>query len=141
MDYDINNYDCRKAYELLNNNSYYLEEQEKALRCFKSALLLENDSDFENAFIMNYRGIQLLGNAILIKLFNQKSKEKNCQFKLLFKENIINKEILTKLSFFTDTRNNIYYNNRRRLIDYTKEEYQTIKKEFEEIKIILMEKL
>ncbi len=141
MNYDINNYDCRKAYELVNSGSDYLEEQEKAERCFKSGLLLENDDDFENAFIMNFRGIQLLGNSVLIKRLNQKSKEKNCQFKLLFEENIIDKETLTKLSFFTDTRNNIYYNNRRRLIDYTKEEYQDVKKEFEKVKSKLMEKL
>ncbi len=40
-DYDIKNYDCRKAYSKNIDPSFYLGELEKANRCFKTVLILE----------------------------------------------------------------------------------------------------
>ena len=64
----ITDYDCRNAYIMVDKVDYLLEF-EKADQCFKSAENLVIIGDFENAYIILYRGLQFIGNGVLIKKF------------------------------------------------------------------------
>lgn len=119
----ITDYDCRNAFMKVDFINYLIE-LEKGEKCFESANHLTKIEDFENAYIILYRGVQFIGNALLIKKYNLKSKSKNCQFQYLFENKIISKEIIDSISNFADIRNHIYYNNLSILADITEEEYK-----------------
>ena len=140
-DYSILNYDCRKSFQKVVDSILYLEELELSIKSFNSAKILEDLNDLENSLIIYYRSIQLLGNSLLLKKFNLKSKDKNCQFKFLFEEKIINLNILEKISLISLKKNNLYYNNYSNEIELDKKEFFNIKKDILKIKSILEEKI
>lgn len=137
--YDILNYDCKKAYEKVLDTTLYLEELDKALISFETQEKIAKDKDLENAFIIGFRGLQLLGNSVLLKKRNLKSKEKNCQFKCLYEENIVDEIFLDEISLLSIKRNNIYYHNLNIESEINLEEYIILNKIIEKHKAILLE--
>jgi hypothetical protein len=120
----IKNYDCRNSYIKVDSIDYIIE-LDKGEQCFRSCETLKSIEDFENAYIILYRGLQFIGNALLIKKFKLKSKSKNCQFQYLFDEKEISLDMIDKISEFAEIRNHIYYNNISLLAEISKDEYIT----------------
>jgi len=139
--YNIKNYNCESAFKLINDRTAYFEESFKAQTCFKNQKILEEVKGFEDAFIICLRGIQLLGNALLLKERNLKSKDKNCQFQYLFNEDIISEENLEDISLLAKIRNDIYYNNESSEYEINEESYKDFQNKLNMIKKILEEKI
>lgn len=110
---DLTKIKCEnKIFEKLNRIDYFEYEQNAELT-FNSAKSIEKEiNDFASAYILYYRGLQILSNALLIKKTTLKSKGKNCQFLELFKENIISLDEINKISQLVSARNDIYYMNK-----------------------------
>ena len=117
----IIDYDCRKAFILVDKSDYY-EELDLGEKSFESAKLLTDSKKYSDAYIILYKAFQNIGNAILIKKFGIRSKSKNCQFQYLFEKGIISKEEISLISEFSKLRNNIYYNNAD-LMEFDEQEY------------------
>ncbi len=106
----IENYNCKKAFIRVSKEDY-LEDLELGQKSIETAKKISNYKDFENAYIILYRGLQLIGNAYLIKKYSLKSKSKNCQFQYLYDEGDLSSVDLAEISKFSEIRNNVYYNN------------------------------
>lgn len=101
-----------KTFELIGKGNY-IEYEIKGFKTIKSAkLIIEELKDYENASILLFRSIQLLGNALLIKNIGIRSKGKNCQFKELYEKNIISITETEDINFLIESRNNINYLNK-----------------------------
>lgn len=106
----ITNYDCRKAFILVDKVDWY-EEIDIGDESFDSAQILAKSNKYSDAYIILYKALQNIGNAILIKKFGLRSKNKNCQFQYLHEKGILSDEEIVKISQFSILRNDIYYNN------------------------------
>lgn len=64
MENNIKDYDCSKAYILVEKRDY-LELKLKGIQTFEEAQLIEkNFSNNDSSFILKFRGIQLIGNSL-----------------------------------------------------------------------------
>lgn len=84
----IENYDFRTAFIKVELIDYY-HELEKGNESFESAQILAKLNKYCDAYIILYKALQNLGNAVLINRFQLKSKSKNCQFQYLNSEKIL----------------------------------------------------
>jgi len=66
---------------------------------------------YSDTYIILYKALQNIGNAVLIKKYGIRSKNKNCQFQYLHDVGIITDEEISKISDFSVLRNDVYYNN------------------------------
>ena len=73
----ITNYDCRKAFIMVDRVEYY-EELNIGDESFESAQILAKSNKYSDAYIILYKSLQNIGNATLINKFGLRSKNKNC---------------------------------------------------------------
>lgn len=136
----IENYDCTNSYMECEKIDY-LNELTNGNNCFLTIENIEKIEDYSNAFIIAFRGLQLIGNALLIKKYALRSKDKNCQFQYLFENGDLNKITLHLISKLSQIRNDIYYQNPKKLNNLIKKEYSLLKDDILEVKEILISKI